>query len=84
MADNDQAPAVAAAFPDPPPYYQHFTKANLSRLRDIQKTASDGDSQPLPEDLRSLVPPEPPADGKYRSFGVQHDVRSSTSYPIPS
>ncbi|GAM89760.1 hypothetical protein ANO11243_077990 [Dothideomycetidae sp. 11243] len=80
---DDQAPAVSAAFPDPPPYYKHFTKANLGRLRDIVRSANGGaigeaapepNSEAVPDDLRCLVPPEPPADGKYRSFGIHHDL----------
>ncbi|KAG8628939.1 hypothetical protein KVT40_002804 [Elsinoe batatas] len=81
MADQGQAPPIAAPFPNPPPYWKHFTKQNLSRLREHEKSQSmvngDGvtiDSTPLPEDLRYLVPPEPPADEKYKSFGVQLDL----------
>lgn len=34
----------------------------------------------LPTDLRYLVPPPPPADGKWRTFGAQHDLHA----PDPS
>jgi mediator of RNA polymerase II transcription subunit 7 len=34
----------------------------------------------LPADLRYLVPPPPPADGKWRTFGAQHDLHA----PDPS
>lgn len=77
MGDSGQAPAVAAAFPNPPPYHTHFTKENLKRLSDARKSGDAGDSlnpQALSEELRYLLPPEPPADGKYKSFGVHHDV----------
>ncbi|PNS14943.1 Mediator of RNA polymerase II transcription subunit 7 [Sphaceloma murrayae] len=82
MAEQGQAPAMNAPFPNPPPYFKHFTKENLARLRDIRKTqaTTERDSdQPidpttLPDDLRYLLPPAPPSDGKYKSFGVQHDL----------
>lgn len=88
MAEQGQAPAMAAPFPNPPPYYKHFTKENLARLSEIQKSQSiaDGetggalDKSALPEELRCLVPPEPPADGKYKSFGVQHDVSTTSNH----
>ena len=38
------------------------------------------DSKTLPPDLRYLLPPEPPTDGKWRTFGAQHDLRA----PDPS
>ncbi|PSK54835.1 Mediator of RNA polymerase II transcription subunit 7 [Elsinoe australis] len=83
MAEQGQAPAMAAPFPNPPPYYKHFTKENLARLSEIQKsqltakgeTGGTLDKSAMPEELRCLVPPEPPADGKYKSFGVQHDLK---------
>jgi mediator of RNA polymerase II transcription subunit 7 len=66
-------------FPDPPPFYKHFTTENLARLRDIEKeaTTNDDDSKPasttsltaeqvlaLPTELRYLIPPSPPADSE--------------------
>lgn len=74
MAEQEQAPAIAAAFPNPPPYWEHFTPTNLARLRESHKAISNGDAHHFTDELRYLVPPEPPADGKYRSYGVQHDV----------
>jgi len=86
-----------AAFPTPPPFYQHFTKANIAQLRQIRKERSaaeateDGgqanaesskeiDRQTLPQELRYLLPPELPTDGKWRTFGAQHDLHA----PDPS
>lgn len=82
MADSGQAPAVAAAFPDPPPYWKHFSKSNLSQLRELQRSDSSAGGQALPDPLNYLVPPEPPADGRYRSFGVQNDVSSVSVLPL--
>lgn len=72
MADNPQPRALAAPFPTPPPFYKSFTKENLQRLRKIHKAS--GSNTETPTDLRDLVPPEPPADGRYKSFGISHDL----------
>jgi len=93
----DVKPFTKASFPIPPPFYQHFTKANIAQLRQIRKqksaaeltengeqTNSDAskhiDRQTLPQNLRYLVPPELPSDGKWRTFGAQHDLHA----PDPS
>jgi mediator of RNA polymerase II transcription subunit 7 len=93
----DVKPFTKAAFPIPPPFYQHFTKANIAQLRQIRKeksaaeatevgeqTITDSskqiDRQTLPQNLRYLVPPELPTDGKWRTFGAQHDLHA----PDPS
>ena len=79
MADQAQARMLSAAFPTPPPYYKHFTKQNVTKVRQIRKEAATNanqvDVESLPAELRYLIPPEPPADGRYKSFGAQHDVR---------
>jgi len=88
MADQAQARMLSAAFPTPPPFYKHFTKDNVSKLRELRKEASKNkvadadestrpeiDALSLPPELRYLVPPEPPADGRFRSFGAELDVR---------
>jgi mediator of RNA polymerase II transcription subunit 7 len=94
MADK---PFTKAAFPIPPPFYQHFTKANIAQLKQIRKERSatqdteDGeqtntesskqiDPQTLPPNLRYLIPPQLPTDGKWRTFGAQHDLHA----PDPS
>lgn len=80
-------------FPPPPPFYKHFTSKNLDRLNKLKESAEterDENEQELansgltkqqilnlPAELRYLIPPEPPTDGKYRSFGEWHDVRAS-------
>src|SRR6266480_3428256 len=77
-------------FPPPPPFYKHFTAKNLDRLKKLQESAqAEGDDIEqeatdsgltkqqifdLPSELRYLIPPEVPADGKYRSFGEWQDV----------
>ncbi|CAD0046898.1 unnamed protein product [Aureobasidium pullulans] len=78
MAEQAQARMLSAAFPTPPPYYKHFTKQNVTKVRQIRKEAATNSDQvdvgSLPADLRYLIPPEPPADGRYKSFGAQHDT----------
>lgn len=75
---NAQEPTHRAPWPAPPPYYAFFTAENQDRLRDFKKDVtvsndqtSDGAASPplspsqllkLPEELRYLIPPEPPAD----------------------
>ena len=79
MADQAQARMLSAAFPTPPPYYKHFTKQNITKVRQIRKEAATNtnqvDVESLPAELQYLIPPEPPANGRYKSFGAQHDVR---------
>jgi mediator of RNA polymerase II transcription subunit 7 len=79
MADQAQARMLSAAFPTPPPYYKYFTKPNVTEVRQIRREAATNtnqvDVESLPAELRYLIPPEPPADGRYKSFGAQHDVR---------
>jgi mediator of RNA polymerase II transcription subunit 7 len=56
-----------------------------SQLTDNNEASTTGepkdlDITTLPADLRYLVPPPPPADGKWRTFGAQHDLHA----PDPS
>ncbi|KAF2429281.1 hypothetical protein EJ08DRAFT_698423 [Tothia fuscella] len=75
-------------FPRPPPFFKDFTASNLQKLQQLKDAQSaqqlPGLSAPslldLPPELRSLIPPEPPADGKYRSFGAEMDI----SDPLPN
>ena len=47
----------------------HDQAATTEQPKDLDITS-------LPTDLRYLVPPAPPADGKWRTFGVQHDLHA--------
>ncbi|ELR07191.1 mediator complex subunit med7 [Pseudogymnoascus destructans] len=77
MADQQQGNVQALAFPSPPPFYQHFTEENLARVSVLragrESDSSQKDDSPkepeLQGDLQYLQPPEPPAEGTYRSFG---------------
>ena len=83
MAEQQQQQQpLKAPFPPPPPFYKHFTKANLAQLRQRRKEAGVSEPQEesstepkpsldilsLPPELRYLIPPPPPADGKWTSF----------------
>ena len=70
----DQSRTLSAAFPTPPPFYKDFTKENVSQLNRLRREAGAEEVR-VPAVLHNLLPPEPPADGRYRSFGIQHDVR---------
>lgn len=85
------ASAISSAFPAPPPFYKSFTPTNIALL--AARQSSDATHPPSESffpavegeeavvgDLAHLVPPLPPQDGKYRSFGILHDVR----FLIPS
>jgi mediator of RNA polymerase II transcription subunit 7 len=67
-------------FPQPPPFYKHFTSDNVEALKKFKEAHSDGNDESaalsptqllsLPPELRCLVPPEPPGDDEqYRVFG---------------
>lgn len=103
MTDQQPSNSLAAAFPSPPPFYQHFTPENLDRiaaLRAAQQSElanASSDTQTtigetpapnpalrlldLPPELRFLQPPEPPAEGVYRSFGDVFNVSSFSIQP---
>lgn len=82
MADQQQGNVQASAFPSPPPFYQHFTEENHARVA-VLRVGRDADSSQkddslkepdLPADLQYLQPPDPPAEGTYRSFGDLYNV----------
>lgn len=101
MTDQQPSNTLAAAFPSPPLFYQHFTAQNLERIAAVraaqqsEQANASSDTQTtlgelaapdpglrlleLPPELRFLQPPEPPAEGVYRSFG---DVFNVSSFSI--
>ncbi|OCL09873.1 putative RNA polymerase II mediator complex protein [Glonium stellatum] len=89
---DEEEGQLSTTFPQPPPFYKHFTSQNLERLKEFQESASSkskegsfngslGLASPrlldLPPELRYLVPPEPPADGKYRCFGLPQNINET-------
>lgn len=99
---QQQSNALAAAFPSPPPFFQHFTIESIefiaalraAKQAESSELSSDPQNKPneasgtkqalrlfdLPPELRFLQPPEPPAEGVYRSFGDVFNV-SNLWYP---
>ncbi|QIX01409.1 hypothetical protein AMS68_006926 [Peltaster fructicola] len=77
MGDKQQA----TTFPTPPPFYKHFTSTNLHRSQQQKQQQSIEAPEPpaaidVPAELRYLVPPQPPADGRWKTFGYQHDLNA--------
>ena len=72
-----------SVWPEPPPFYKHFTPENVERVKQLKADAaaahSDNASSPqllasqllnLPTELRYLLPPEPPAaEDEFYIFG---------------
>ncbi|KFY29605.1 hypothetical protein V494_08624 [Pseudogymnoascus sp. VKM F-4513 (FW-928)] len=82
MADQQQGNVQASAFPSPPPFYQHFTEENIARVAALRAEKDSNSNQKddsfkepdLPADLQYLQPPQPPAEGTYRSFGDLYNL----------
>jgi hypothetical protein len=82
-------PTLTILYPPPPPFYKDFTPENIAQIDELRVAQSGADPRTkqdhatslavrlldLPPELRSLQPPEPPADGFYRCFGIDHSVR---------
>ncbi|KAJ9300583.1 hypothetical protein DTO271G3_1747 [Paecilomyces variotii] len=93
MADGAQQRALTAAFPPPPPFWKHFTPANLQKLEEIKQEARGGHDHKgkkkwtpaelralkVPPELRFLIPPEVPSNGHYSVFGELQSL--STALP---
>lgn len=75
MADQTGRPPLKAAFPAPPPFYKHFTLENVNKAVELKESQHDVHLEPT----QYCIPPTPPTDEKYRSFGAQHDV---SQYPM--
>ncbi|TQS34765.1 hypothetical protein Golomagni_04841 [Golovinomyces magnicellulatus] len=89
MEEPQQSHLIAAAFPDPPPFYQYFNPTNLQKLSSLRASRTDSDdasqasnSLPvrfpdLPDELRYLQPPDPPTptEGNFRCFGDVYYVK---------
>ena len=95
MAGQAQPIGITTAFPAPPPFYKFFTPENLERQKEYLESLKQSSSDPsaatpilpdlfsLPPELRNLIPPPLPPDGKYRLFGQELEVPTfhPTSFP---
>ena len=84
MADPQAGNQLTAAFPPPPPFYKQFTVENLAKLEDLQgaEAESNKETTALPKELQYLVPPPPPIEGSYHSFGGTYEVCNYTMYNL--
>ncbi|KAM0723530.1 hypothetical protein Q7P37_000517 [Cladosporium fusiforme] len=95
MAEKPQTKANFPTPPPFYQHFTKDNIAQLDKIRKEQSlsqpeseanyTANSGEAkdvalETLPPNLRYLVPPPPPADGKWRTFGAQHDLNA----PDPS
>lgn len=80
---------LSSYFPNPPPFYKHFTSKNLdalSQFKDQNNIAEKTTLTPaqlleLPTELRYLVPPAPPtADTEYSVFGKKTKINRIDDY----
>jgi mediator of RNA polymerase II transcription subunit 7 len=84
MAESQQV-LPTAPFPGPPPFWKHFSRANLSRLETLQTEAASNDTpldvKSLPLELRYLLPPAPPTGSEetYTTFHQTHIVNPASS-----
>lgn len=90
MADalQQEEQQLPATFPAPPLFFKDFTPEHIARIDEL-RTAHAGLSKArfdpatslpvqildLPSELRCLQPPELPANGMYRCFGIDCTVR---------
>ncbi|KAF4919366.1 Mediator of RNA polymerase II transcription subunit 7 [Colletotrichum viniferum] len=87
MADNPEEPsqnAVAATFPNPPPFWKDFTPEKLARIEDLRKAQAEKDGVDvkdlppripnIPEELINLNPPSEPASGTWKVFGANYTL----------
>ncbi|KAF6832285.1 hypothetical protein CPLU01_06249 [Colletotrichum plurivorum] len=87
MADNPEEPsqnALASTFPNPPPFWRHFTPENINRIEDLRKAQAEKDGfavkdlparlPDIPEDLMNLQPPAEPAAGTWKVLGGNYTL----------
>lgn len=63
---------LSTTVPFPPFYYKFFTDENLAKVRQRKKeheASNSTEELKLEYPLNLLVPPEPPSEGKYSSYG---------------
>ncbi|KAL9635712.1 MAG: hypothetical protein Q9164_003292 [Protoblastenia rupestris] len=99
MTEETQTAAISSAFPAPPPFSRSFTSWNLERLQEHLESSHEKPSdtfQPtnpvshsipdvttIPVELRNLVPPLPPPNGIYHTFGTVHNISHIPFADIP-
>ena len=93
VQQEEQEQQIPTTFPAPPLFFKDFTPENIARIEELRAGQTKGDTKgkydpatslplrilDLPPELRCLQPPGPPANGMYRCFGIDHNVR----IPLP-
>ncbi|KAI9840479.1 MAG: Mediator of RNA polymerase II transcription subunit 7 [Sclerophora amabilis] len=60
QAQPQQAVALSATFPAPPPFYNHFTSENLERLKEVQQSQHQSLTKSLSKQTSQQTPPKSP------------------------
>jgi len=73
---EEQQDQPKSYFPAPPQFFQQFTESNTSALEDARRSSVPGTPRvlELPPELRYLIPPAEPTDGKWRNYGDLYEV----------
>ncbi|KAL1610106.1 Mediator of RNA polymerase II transcription subunit 7 [Paraconiothyrium brasiliense] len=81
---------LTSYFPNPPPFYKHFTPKNIDALAQFKSdqniengtTPTAAQLLQLPTELRYLVPPAPPSPTtEYSVFGKKTTINALDDYP---
>ncbi|KPI39516.1 Mediator of RNA polymerase II transcription subunit 7 [Cyphellophora attinorum] len=72
-----EKPFSKAPYPTPPPFWKHFTRANIERLKSAPA------DEPLPYDLLVLrpPPPPPPSHDSYLAFDKPNPIDTTPELP---
>jgi mediator of RNA polymerase II transcription subunit 7 len=85
MEEQEQPQQLPAApFPAPPPFWKHFTTANLGKLKQLE--SSEGSvNEKLPLPLAYLRPPPPPplSAEHYTTFGQRQVIDPTKPSSLP-
>jgi mediator of RNA polymerase II transcription subunit 7 len=88
MAEAEQAQQIPeAAYPAPPPFWRHFTRANEEELRKIEEASTENQAPPkLPLHLAYLRPPPPPPPTAefYTTFGQKQVIDPTKPSSLPT
>jgi mediator of RNA polymerase II transcription subunit 7 len=74
MAEQQPSNVLAAAFPSPPPFYQHFTPENLERIAAL-RAAQQSDSANASSDTQTTSGEASPANPALRILDLPPELR---------
>lgn len=73
-------PLPRAPFPAPPPFWRHFTTANLTHFSSLPPDSSS----PLPYNLLPLRPPPPPTPAPHQTYTAFDTPHPTVPVPTPT